>query len=119
MDAQHKLSMPFTEMDSAEEVFAMAAAMAGWLSILQFLASVGIVVVAFGLMFGMLKPSDALKHIGAILGIVIVLMLLPGIVVSAWRAIPVWQRFGLGALLVLVWITRAELRKHRGRRSRD
>ena len=76
----------------------MAIVMAGWLSILQLLAVLSIVMVALGLMVGIVKTADAVKHIAAIMGIVIVLMLLPGIVLSAWSRLLFWQKLGLAGV---------------------
>jgi hypothetical protein len=42
-------------------------------------------------MLGIVKPADALKHIGAILGIVVVLMFIAGVLVSAWSGMPLWE----------------------------
>ena len=91
----------------------MAAVMAGWLTILQLLAIVGIVSVALGLMLGTVKPGDALKHIGAILGIVILLMLLPGILVNTWSRLLLWQKIGLAAIVVLFLLLRQSQQRPR------
>jgi hypothetical protein len=54
-------------------------------------------------MFGFVKPVDAFKHLGAILGVVIVLMLTTGILVCAWSGMSSWQRLGLVAIGFTVW----------------
>lgn len=89
----------------------MATVMAGWLAILQLLAIVSIVAVALGLMIGAVRPGDALKHIGAILGIVILLSLLPGIVVSAWSRLLLWQKLGITAVVAAFWFLRQSRRR--------
>jgi hypothetical protein len=43
------------------------------------LATIALVLAAFGLMLGIVKPADAPKHIGAIPVIVVGLMVVPGI----------------------------------------
>lgn len=91
----------------------MATAIAGWLAILQLFAIVGIVVVAFGLMVGMMKPSDALKHIGAILGMIIILMLLPGILIGTWSRLLLWQKLDLTAIVAALWFLRRSQRRPR------
>lgn len=93
-----------------------ATVMAGWLSMLQLLAIIGIFVVAFGLMVGMLKPSDAWKHMGLIQGMVLSLILLPRILLCAWLRLLMWQKFGLVVLGAAVWLFRQS--KRRGQNSR-
>ena len=58
--------------------------MQGWVALAGSLAMIALILTAFGLMLGIVKPADAVKHVGAILGIVIALMLVPGALVSAW-----------------------------------
>ena len=72
--------------------------MHGWVSILGSLAMIAIILTAFGLMVGIVKPADAVKHIGAIFGIVIGLMVIPGILGSAWSALSLWQQIALIAI---------------------
>jgi uncharacterized membrane protein len=43
------------------------------------------------------------NRVAAILGVVIVLMLAPGILVGAWLAMSVWQQISLVAIAVIVW----------------
>ena len=77
--------------------------MHGWAVILGSLATIASVLIAFEIMLGMGKPSDAVKHIGAVFGIIVVLMLAPGIIVSAWLTIPLWQRIALIAIGICIW----------------
>ena len=69
--------------------------MHGWVVLLGSLAMIALVLTAFGIMLGTVKPADAVKHAGAFLGIVIVLMLIPGILVNAWSGMSLWQQIGL------------------------
>jgi len=80
--------------------------MHGWAVLLGSL-----VLLAFGIMLGMEKPADAMKHGGAVLGIIIILMLAPGIIVSAWLAIPLWQRAALLAIGTCIWLRRRPRRQ--------
>lgn len=91
----------------------MAIWTAGWVSILQLLAILSIVAVALGLMIGAVKPSDALKHIGTILGMVIILMLLPGILIGTWSRLLIWQKLGLAAIVAVLWFLRQSHRRSR------
>ena len=67
-------------------------------------AVIAIIVTAFGLMLGLLKPADAFKRIGVIAGTAIALFELPQIVIYAWSTIPWWQQLALIAVgLVILW----------------
>lgn len=60
-------------------------------------------MTAIGLMMGIAKPANALKRIGAILGIVIVLTLMPSVLLGAWSGMALWQQVALVANGVGVW----------------
>ena len=77
-----------------------------WINLVGSLATIALILTAFGIMLRIVKPDDVLKRIGAILSIVIVLMLIPGILVSAWSALSLWQQIvliaiGIGAVQLL------------------
>jgi hypothetical protein len=80
--------------------------MQGWLTLVGSLAIIALILTAFGIMLGIVKPVDSMKHIGAIGGIVIVLILVPGILVGVWSAMSLWQQIALLAIGVCViqWI---------------
>jgi len=80
-------------------------------------AVIAIIVTAFGLMLGFLKPADAFKRIGVIAGTVIVLFELPQIVVRTWSAILWWQRLALIAvgLVILYAVASRREKRHRTR----
>lgn len=89
--------------------------MHGWTHVVESIAVVGIVVASFGVMLGIVKPANTLKHVGTILGIVLLLLTLPTIVVSAWSAMSVWQKIGLAApgIVACLWRhSRRKVRKH-------
>ena len=77
--------------------------MHGRMSLLGSLATIAIILTAFGIMLGIVKPSDAMTRVGTILGVVIVLMLAPGILAGVWSAMSLWQRIGLTMLGVGAW----------------
>ena len=74
-----------------------------WVTLIQSLAAIALILTAFGLMLGIVKPADALKHVGVVLGMVIVLMLIPNILMNLWSAISLWQWIGLAAIGVAIW----------------
>jgi hypothetical protein len=77
--------------------------MHGWVALLGPLAMIALILTALGLMIGIVKPADAVKHIGAILGIVIVLMLTPGILANAWSGMSMWQQIALATIGIGLW----------------
>jgi hypothetical protein len=87
--------------------------MHGWMVFLGSLAIIVIILTAFGIMLGILKAVDATKLVAAILGIIILLALAPGIIVSAWLAIPLWQRVALFVIGICIWQLRRPRRQTR------
>jgi hypothetical protein len=87
-----------------------------WVTFTESLATIALILTAFGLMLGIVKPADALKHVGAILGIVIVLMLIPDVLMNLWSAISLWQWIGLAAIVIVISRWR---RPRRTRNKRD
>jgi hypothetical protein len=77
--------------------------MQGWMRLFGLLATMAIILTAFGLMMGIVKPASAMKRLGAIIGIVIALMFIPGILVNAWSSMSLWQQIGLVAIAIAVW----------------
>ena len=77
--------------------------MHGWVALTGSVATIALILTAFGIMLGIVKPADVLKHVGAILGIVIVLMLIPGVLVSAWSGMSLWQQIALVAIGIGIW----------------
>ncbi len=77
--------------------------MHGWMTFIGSLTSIALILTAFGLLLGIVKPADALKHVGAILGIVIVLMLIPAVLANIWSGMSLWQRIALVAIVIGVW----------------
>jgi hypothetical protein len=77
--------------------------MQGWAALLGSLAIIAIVLTAFGLMLGIVKPADALRRVGAILGVVMLLMVIPVVLVSAWSGMSLWQQIALTAIGIGIW----------------
>ena len=89
--------------------------MHGWAVLLGSLSLIALALMAFGIMLGMVKPADAVKHVGAILGIIIMLMLVSGIMLGAWLAILLWQRIALLAIGICIWQWRQPRRQARNK----
>jgi hypothetical protein len=88
-------------------------AICAWVSLLQSIAVIGILVVALGLMVGAVQPDDVVKHIGAILGLTIAFIRLPRLIVGAWEGLRVWKRFGLWVVMFIFWRLRRGSRQPR------
>jgi hypothetical protein len=88
----------------------------GFVSLLGAFAVVVLIVLAFAVMLGIIKRVDILKHIGALVCIVILLSILPGMLIHAWRALTIWQQIGLLAVGIGIFFWRYSLRPPRRRR---
>ena len=91
--------------------------MHGWVTLIGSLATIALILAAVGLMLRIVKPADVLKHVGALLGIVIALIVIPCVLVSAWSQIPVWQRIALAAVGIGVCQWRRPRRQTRKRKE--
>jgi hypothetical protein len=89
--------------------------MQGWVALAGSLAMIALILTAFGLMLGIVKPADALRRVGAILGVVMLLMVLPAVLVNLWSGMSLWQRLGMAALGIGVWQWRRPRRQTRKR----
>jgi hypothetical protein len=69
-----------------------------WAALVGSLAAVVIVATSIGLMLCIVRPADALKHVGAVFGIVIVLLLIPGVLANLWSGISLGQRVALAVI---------------------
>jgi Mg2+/citrate symporter len=79
--------------------------MQGWVALTGSISLIALILTAIGLMLGIVKPSDALKRIGAILVIVIPLSLIPGLVATVWSGMSMGQHLSADAIAlgVLQW----------------
>lgn len=88
--------------------------MQGWVAFAGSAATIALILTALELTLGFVKPADALRRIGVIASIVILLMLIPGVLVGAWLILSLWQRIALVAIGIGVWRLR---RPHRQRQK--
>jgi hypothetical protein len=91
--------------------------MLGWVALLGSLATIAIILTAFELMLGIVQPADAPWRIAAILGIVIVLTLIPGMLVSAWLGMSLWEQTAFVAIAIAVWQSLKSRRQARKRKD--
>ncbi|MGA3080566.1 MAG: hypothetical protein ABSD44_04185 [Terracidiphilus sp.] len=92
--------------------------MQGWITFVGALAIIALILTAFGIMLGIVKPADLLKYVGAILGVVVALMVLPGVLLSAWSGMALWRQIALIAIGVgaFRWM---RPRRHSGNKKRE
>jgi uncharacterized protein (DUF983 family) len=62
------------------------------------------------------KPSDVARHLGSILGIVILLIMLPAIMMNIWSSMSFWQHLGIVILGIMIGLSLRALRQARGKR---
>jgi hypothetical protein len=89
--------------------------MQGCVALTGSVATIALILTAFGLMLGIVKPADALSRVGAILGVVMLLMMIPAVLVSIWSGMSVWQRLSLAAIGIGLWQWRRPQRQRRKR----
>lgn len=75
----------------------------GWVAVAGSVAMIALILTAFGLMLGIVKPADALRRVGGILGVVMLLLAFPAVVVNVWSSMSLWQQIGLVAIGTVVW----------------
>ena len=87
--------------------------MRGWDGIVESVALLAVVILALGVLVRVVKPSDAARHLGAILCVVILLLMLPAILVTTWHSMASWQQFGIVALGIMIVLSLWALRQPR------
>jgi hypothetical protein len=90
--------------------------MPGWAEIVESFALFAIAILAIGLIVSAVKPSEVVKHLGTILCIVILLLVLPAIMVTAWASMSYWQHLGIVILGIMIGLSLWALRESRKKR---
>jgi Mn2+/Fe2+ NRAMP family transporter len=90
--------------------------MHGWAEVVESVALVAIVILATGLIVSAVKPSDATRHLGTILCLIIPLLMLPAIMATAWSSMSFWQHFAIVILGIVIGLSLRALRQARKRR---
>jgi hypothetical protein len=90
-----------------------------WGGFLRSAALIAITLLALCIMVSAVKLEDVPRHLGVIVGIVILLIMLPAIIVGLWNAMSFGQHLGmisLGiAIAVLLAASRGRSHDRRGR----
>src|ERR1700678_2608162 len=90
--------------------------MRSWAGIVESVALFALTILAIGLIVSAVKLSDVMKHLGTILGVVILLLMLPAIMASAWASMSYWQHLGIVILGILIGVSLRALREMRNKR---
>jgi hypothetical protein len=90
--------------------------MRGWAGIVDSVAFFAITILAMGLIVSAVKPPDVVRHLGAILCSVILLLMLPAIMASAWSSMSDWQHLGIVILGIMIGFSVRALRQVRRKR---
>ena len=69
--------------------------MQGWVSLAGSVATIALILTAFGLMLGIVKPADVFEARGRHPRRRYSFVAAPGILASLWSAIPLWQRIAI------------------------
>lgn len=91
----------------------------GWASLMESLAMAVIILIALSLMLGLVKPADALKYGGVIVGIAIIFMLIPIVLANLWSGMSLWQQVALIAIGICLWRWRQERQRPRKKKEED
>lgn len=91
----------------------------GCMSILGALATIAIIVTALGTILGLVRPADAFKYCGVILGIIVVIVLIVSVLVGLWSSMSLWQRLASAAIVVSIFWLRRTRRQAQKRREDD
>lgn len=87
-----------------------------WNAIVEAGAVIAIVMIAIGFMIGMVDAHRALGRLGAVVGCLVSLLILPPILLSRWHSLSFWQQLGIVALVGLVGSIALRARPHHGRK---
>jgi len=86
-----------------------------WFALLGSVAMLAVVLTALGLMIGLVKPADIPRKLRTLLANLIALMIFPGILMSAWARLTLWQQIALAAIGVIILLILVPARKARNK----
>ena len=90
-----------------------------WNAILEAAAVIAVVVIAIGLLIGMIDARRAVGRIGAVLGALVLLLALPPILLGIWHSMSCGQQLGISILAVLVGAIAVRGAVHRANHGRE
>ncbi len=75
-----------------------------WASLVESVALIAIIVLAFGVIVRAVAPGDVMRRLGMIIGIVILLLMMPVIIASQWNSMSFGQHLGIIAVLGILGV---------------
>jgi Ca2+/Na+ antiporter len=89
-----------------------ARLLSAWDGLVGSVALIAIIVLGLCVMVSAVKPSDVPRHLGTIVGVVILLIILPAIIVSLWNSMTLGQHLGIATIfLAIIFLISATRRK--------
>jgi hypothetical protein len=76
--------------------------LSAWDGFMASCALIAIIVLGFCVMVRVVKPGDILRHLGVIVGVVILLIMLPAIIVGLWNGMTFGQHFRISVFLIAI-----------------
>ena len=96
----------------------LSTLMHSWIVLVGNAAVLAIIVIAFCLIVGAIKPGEVLKHVGTLVCVLILLIILPAIIVNSWAAMSILRRLCLIAVLIIIAFAFQGVLKAKPRRKR-
>lgn len=88
----------------------------GCMSLLCAFATIAIIITALGTILGLVKPADAMKYCGVIVGLTIVIILIVSVLVGLWSNMSVWQRLASATIVTCIfWLRQTRRQSKKGR----
>ncbi len=84
-----------------------------WDGLVGSTALMAIIVLALCVMVTAVKPGDVPRHLGVIVGIVILLIMLPAIIVGLWSVMSFGQHFGIIVICAAIVLFAGSARRKR------
>ncbi len=73
-----------------------------WDGLVGSAALIAIILLALCVMVSAVKLGDVPRHLGVIVGIVILLIILPAIIIGLWNAMSFGQHLGIATILIAI-----------------
>lgn len=73
-----------------------------WDGLVGSAALIAIILLALCVMVSAVKLGDLPRHLGVIVGIVILLIMLPAIIVGLWNTMSFGQHLGIATILIVI-----------------
>ncbi len=89
-----------------------------WNGLVGSAALIAIIVLALCVIVTAVKLKDLPRHLGVLVGIVILLITLPSIIVSLWNSMTLGQHLGIATILIgIIFLISATRRKSKKARQ--